>query len=61
MGARTGQEYIDRLGASSPTIEIHGERVTSNVPDHPAFRNVVRTYGQLYDLQHSEPDVLTYT
>jgi 4-hydroxyphenylacetate 3-monooxygenase len=60
MGARTGQEYIDRLAASNPTIEVHGERVTSNVPDHPAFRNVVRTYAQLYDLQHAEPDVLTY-
>ena len=61
MGARTGQEYIDRLAASTPTIEIHGERVTKDVPDHPAFRNVVTTYAQLYDLQHSEPDVLTYT
>ena len=60
MGARTGQEYIDRLAASRPTVEIMGERVSANVPDHPAFRNVVRTYAQLYDLQHSEPEVLTY-
>ena len=60
MGVRTGQEYIDRLAASSPTIEIGGERVTSNIPEHPAFRNVVNTYAQLYDLQHSEPEVLTY-
>jgi 4-hydroxyphenylacetate 3-monooxygenase len=60
MGVRTGQEYIDRLAASSPTIEVHGERVTGNVPDHPAFRNLVQTYAQLYDLQHSEPEVLTY-
>ena len=60
MGVRTGQEYIDRLAASTPTIEIGGERVTSNIPEHPAFRNVVNTYAQLYDLQHSEPEVLTY-
>jgi 4-hydroxyphenylacetate 3-monooxygenase len=60
MGARTGQEYIDRLAASTPTIEVHGETVMSNVTEHPAFRNVVRTYAQLFDLQHSEPDVLTY-
>ena len=44
----------------SPTIEIHGERVTEKFPEHPAFRNLVQTYAQLYDLQHSEPDVLTY-
>src|SRR3712207_4885209 len=60
MGARTGQEYIDRLAASTPTIEVHGETVTSNVTEHPAFRNLVLTYAQLFDLQHSEPDVLTY-
>ena len=43
VGARTGSEYIDRLAARTPTIEIGGERVTSNIPEHPAFRNVVNT------------------
>ena len=62
MGARTGQDYIDRLGASNPTIEIHGETLTGPVPEHPAFRNVVNTYAQLYDLQHDPKlrDVMTY-
>jgi 4-hydroxyphenylacetate 3-monooxygenase len=62
MGARTGQEYIDRLAASRPTVEIHGETVTSGIPDHPAFRNVVRTYAELFDMQHDPEtrDVLTY-
>ena len=52
MAARTGSEYIERLAASSPTVQIHGETVTTGIPDHPAFRNVVRTYAHLYDLQH---------
>src|SRR5262249_21381495 len=62
MAARTGSEYIERLAASSPTVEIHGETVTSGIPDHPAFANVVRTYAHLYDLQHDPEhrDVLTY-
>ena len=62
MGARTGQDYIDRLGASSPTVQVHGETVTTGIPDHPAFRNVVRTYARLYDLQHDPAlrDTLTY-
>lgn len=62
MGARTGSEYIERLAATSPTIEIHGETVTQNIPDHPALRNLVQSYAELYDLQH-EPalrDVMTY-
>ena len=42
MAARTGSEYIERPAASSPTVQIHGETVTTGIPDHPAFRNVVR-------------------
>ena len=63
MGARTGSDYIERLGSTSPTIQIHGETVTSNVPDHPAFAGIVKTYAQLYDLQHDPElrDVMTYT
>ena len=62
MAARTGSEYIERLAASSPTVQIHGETVTTGIPDHPAFRNVVRTYAHLYDLQHDprHRDLLTY-
>jgi 4-hydroxyphenylacetate 3-monooxygenase len=62
MGARTGKDYIERLRASSPTIQIDGETVTSGIPDHPAFRNVVQTYAELYDMQHDPElrDALTY-
>jgi 4-hydroxyphenylacetate 3-monooxygenase len=62
MGARTGNDYMERLRASSPTVQIQGETVTSGIPDHPAFRNVVRTYAELYDMQHDPElrDTLTY-
>jgi 4-hydroxyphenylacetate 3-monooxygenase len=62
MPARTGREYIERLAASTPTVQIHGETITSGIPDHPAFRNVVATYAHLYDLQHDPElqDVMTY-
>jgi 4-hydroxyphenylacetate 3-monooxygenase len=62
MGARTGREYIERLAASSPTVQVEGETVTKGIPDHPAFRNVVRTYAELYDMQHDPEvrDVMTY-
>lgn len=63
MAARTGKEFLERLAASRPTVHVQGETVSGDVQDHPAFRNVVRTYAELYDLQHSaeHKDTLTYT
>jgi 4-hydroxyphenylacetate 3-monooxygenase len=63
MGARTGQQYKERLAATSPTIQIGGETVSRDIPSHPAFKNIVNTYARLYDLQHRPElkDVMTYT
>jgi 4-hydroxyphenylacetate 3-monooxygenase len=63
MAVRTGKDFLERLAASRPTVYIHGERVSENIQEHPAFRNVVRTFAELYDLQHDPrlKDVLTYT
>ncbi|HEX4009466.1 MAG TPA: 4-hydroxyphenylacetate 3-monooxygenase, oxygenase component [Solirubrobacteraceae bacterium] len=62
MAARTGSDYIERLAASTPTVQIHGETITRGIPEHPAFRNLVATYAHLYDLQHDPAlrDLLTY-
>jgi len=62
MGARTGNDYIARLRATSPHVVVQGETVTAGIPDHPAFRNVVRTYAELYDMQHDPAlrETLTY-
>jgi 4-hydroxyphenylacetate 3-monooxygenase len=62
MGARTGQEYVERLAQTRPTVEINGERVSGPLPEHPALANIVRSYAELYDLQHDPQlrDVLTY-
>ncbi|MBV9195443.1 MAG: 4-hydroxyphenylacetate 3-monooxygenase, oxygenase component [Solirubrobacterales bacterium] len=62
MGARTGKEYIERLRASRRTVQLDGETLSSGIPDHPAFRGVVRSYAELYDMQHETElrDVLTY-
>jgi 4-hydroxyphenylacetate 3-monooxygenase len=63
MAARTGKEYLERLSGSRPTVHIQGETLTGGVQDHPAFRNVVQTYAELYDLQHTDEhkDTLTHT
>jgi 4-hydroxyphenylacetate 3-monooxygenase len=62
MGARTGQEYVERLAQTRPTVEINGERVSGPLPEHPALASIVQSYAELYDLQHDPQlrDVLTY-
>src|SRR4051794_21433673 len=62
MGARTGQDYVDRLAQTRPSVDINGERVTGPVTEHPALAAVIRSYAELYDLQHQPElrDVLTY-
>ena len=47
MGARTGQEYVERLAQTRPTIDINGERVAVPVPEHPALASIVRSYERL--------------
>jgi 4-hydroxyphenylacetate 3-monooxygenase len=62
MAARSGRQFLERLSAARVHVEIQGETVTGHINDHPAFRNVVRSYAELYDMQHdpAHRDVLTY-
>jgi 4-hydroxyphenylacetate 3-monooxygenase len=62
MPARTGAEFLDRLARTPTHVEIQGETLTGGVAEHPAFRNVVRSYAELFDMQHDPAyrDVLTY-
>lgn len=62
MPARTGKDYIERLKDMQTNVQIHGETLHGGIPDHPAFKNTVRTYADLYDLQHDPQlrDIMTY-
>ena len=62
MAARSGRQFLERLSAARVHVEIQGETVTGHVDDHPAFRNVIHSYAELYDMQHDPAyrDVLTY-
>ena len=62
MGIRSGTQYLDKLNSMRPHVVIDGEVVSENIADHPAFRNVARTYARLFDLQHDPEyaDRLTY-
>jgi 4-hydroxyphenylacetate 3-monooxygenase len=63
MGIRTGQQYLDKLNGMRPHVVIDGDIVSENIAEHPAFRNVARTYAKLFDMQHdpAHQDALTYT
>ena len=62
MPARTGAEFLEGLARARTQVEIQGETLNGGVASHPAFRNVVRTYARLFDIQHdpAHRNVLTY-
>src|SRR6476660_7422490 len=62
MGIRTGRQYLDKLNAMTPHVVIDGEVVSEKIAEHPAFRNVARSYGRLFDMQHDPQyqEALTY-
>jgi 4-hydroxyphenylacetate 3-monooxygenase len=53
MTARTGAEFLDRLSRTRTHVEIQGETLTGGIPDHPAFKNVVRSYAAPGDYLNS--------
>ncbi|WP_047981758.1 4-hydroxyphenylacetate 3-monooxygenase, oxygenase component [Ornithinibacillus contaminans] len=60
MPAKTGKEYISRLKEAQNNVYIHGEKVV-DVTEHPAFKNVIQSMANLYDLQYEKPGKMLYT
>ncbi|OZM58200.1 4-hydroxyphenylacetate 3-monooxygenase, oxygenase component [Lottiidibacillus patelloidae] len=60
MGARTGKEYIEGLKKRKSEVWIDGKKV-DDITEHKAFKNVVKSMANLYDLQHEKEDKMLYT
>lgn len=62
MGAKTGQQYIDGVDKAQANVWIDGEQVKGKISEHPAFKGVMKTQGELYDLQFDadKKDYMTY-
>ena len=62
MPAITGTEYVNRIDKLQTNVWIDGNRVTGNISEHAAFKGIMRSQGELYDLQHeaSLKEVMTY-
>ncbi len=57
MPARTGQQYLNGLKATTREIWLGGERVDS-VTEHPLLAPGAEAIAAYYDLQHKHPDEL---
>ncbi|EZH65220.1 MFS transporter [Bacillaceae bacterium JMAK1] len=60
MPAKTGAQYKERLKEARNNIFIDGSRV-EDPTTHPAFKNVIQSMANLYDLQYDQQDELLYT
>ena len=51
MGARTGQQFLDRLRKTTRTVWLGDERV-DDVPGHPELAGAAHTLASVFDRQH---------
>ncbi len=63
MGAKTGKEYIERVNQAKANVWINGKQVEGDISEHPAFKGVMKSQAELYDLQHQpgKKEYMTYT
>ncbi|QAS53791.1 4-hydroxyphenylacetate 3-monooxygenase, oxygenase component [Halobacillus litoralis] len=52
MPVITGEDYKKRIDAMESEVWFDGAKVTGKISDHPAFKGVVGTQSQLYDMQN---------
>ncbi|MFY3791295.1 4-hydroxyphenylacetate 3-monooxygenase, oxygenase component [Ureibacillus sp. MALMAid1270] len=52
MGAITGKELINRVNQLNPEIWFDGNRVEGLLSEHRAFKGIIQSKADLYDLQH---------
>lgn len=51
MPVKNGRQYIERIDRQRINLWYQGERVSGPLSEHPAFRGLIRTQADLYDLQ----------
>lgn len=61
MPVITGEEYKRRIDALKSEVWIAGSKVDGKISEHPAFRGVIKSQSELYDLQWKMKDDMTYT
>ena len=59
MGARRGEDLLQKHREQPPELWYGGERVKDPTA-HPAFRNGLRSLARLYDLQWEHPETMLF-
>jgi 4-hydroxyphenylacetate 3-monooxygenase len=59
MGARRGEDLLQKFREQPPEIWYAGEQVADPTA-HPAFRNGVRSLARLFDLQWEDPETMLF-
>jgi len=59
MGARTGEQFIQRLRQQAPEVWHRGERV-KDITTEPGFANGIRSLAGLYDRQFEYADTMLF-
>ncbi|GGF32136.1 putative 4-hydroxyphenylacetate 3-monooxygenase [Halobacillus andaensis] len=54
MTIMTGAEYLERINKLGSEVWIAGEKVTGDISEHPAFKGVMKSQAELYDMQHKK-------
>ena len=59
MGARKGEDVLQKILEDSPEIWYRGERV-ADPTRHPALKNGLHSLAALYDVQWQQPEVMLF-
>ncbi|MCJ8014275.1 4-hydroxyphenylacetate 3-monooxygenase, oxygenase component [Paenibacillus sp. KQZ6P-2] len=51
MPAKNGKQFVDRINLAKPSVWFRGEQIDGRLSDHSAFRGLMSTQAQLYDMQ----------
>jgi 4-hydroxyphenylacetate 3-monooxygenase len=60
VGARRGEQVIQRLKEQPPEIWHRGKKI-EDITTEPGFANGVKSLAELYDVQWANPDVMLFT
>jgi 4-hydroxyphenylacetate 3-monooxygenase len=51
MACINGQTYLHRIDRLKNSVWIDGQKITGQLSDHPAFRSIMKSQAELYDMQ----------
>lgn len=54
MSAITGKEYVSRIDQQQADIWCNGSKVKGNISEHSAFKGIIQSQADLYDMQHDK-------